>query len=156
MPAKKLYMETTEIPSRRTAAEITAALVEAGATQVASDYAAGEIVGLRWTMSYMGRRRAFAMPVRIDPIYEVFKSRLPAQGLHMSPGDRERLMAKATRVAWRQLLRWVQAQLAMVATGMLNPVEIFFAYLQDANSQTLYALFEGNQLKALAAPEQSQ
>lgn len=151
MPTKKtLYMETTEIPAEKTAGEILSALVAVGATQVATDYEAGKIKGLRWTMLVPGQgERLFAMPARIEPVYKI----LAARNEYASPAQKEQLQAKARRVAWRQLLRWVQAQLAMIDCGMTEASEVFFPYIQTPSGQTLFDAFKVGQLRALLPPE---
>jgi hypothetical protein len=150
---RSLFMETTEIPAERTAAEISAEIIKAGATQIATDYKDGQILGLRWTMRVFGGDVAFSMPARVKPVYEIFAKRKGYSSSYWwkkdangNPTDKpydENLYAKARRVAWRQLLRWVQAQLAMIETGMVRPEEVFFAYMFDpVKDQTLFQNFE--------------
>lgn len=54
---------------------------------------------------------------------------------------------KARRVAWRQIYRWVQAQLALVDTEMVKVEEVFFPYIQTKNGHTLYELHRSNLLQ---------
>lgn len=99
MKAKKtLFMETTEVPAERTASEISAVLIQAGATQIATEYANGKITGLRWTMRSCGRDLLFAMPARVEPVYKILRSRV--SGYCGAQRDMD-LKAKADRVAWR-------------------------------------------------------
>lgn len=143
---KSLYMESTEIAPEKTAAEIVFELVKAGATQVNTGYAAGMITGLRWIMRVGGDDVLFAMPVRVDPIYKIFYKRRVG---YLSKNDEANMMAKARRVAWRQLLRWVQAQMAMIDCGMVAAHEVFLPYVQVPSGQSLYQLFEGGGMKLL-------
>lgn len=148
---KAFFMETTMVPPERTVGEISGCLIQAGATQIATDYEAGKIKGLRWTMRVNGRSFLFAMPARVEPIYQAFaKRRRPNFERDVD------LRYKAERVAWRQLLRWVQAQLAMIECGMTEPTEVFFPYLTSGETgQTMYSLFVEKQLK-LPPPEKPQ
>jgi hypothetical protein len=44
-------------------------------------------------------------------------------------------------VAWRQILRWVEAQLALIDTGMVQPQEVFLSYAivnQGEGDQSMY------------------
>lgn len=124
---KKLYMETTEVPAAKTALEVSAELVKGGAKQIATSYGdGGRVVGLRWTMNVMGQDALFEMPARVDPIYKILKDR--QRSTWLSEKQKESLREKAERVAWRQLLRWVQAQNAMLETGMVQPMEVYTAY----------------------------
>jgi hypothetical protein len=151
---KTLFMETTEVPAERTASEISAVLIQSGATQIATEYASGKITGLRWTMTVCGRDVLFAMPARVEPVYQILKKRRGSSWL--SEKEKEALRAKADRVAWRQLLRWTQAQLAMIECGMTEASEVFLPYMQMHTGETLFELFKGSEFKALPAPEKPQ
>lgn len=70
-----LYMETTKIPAERSVAEVASELIKAGATQIATDYSQGKVVGLRWTMRVNGADALFEMPARVFPIYRVLRER---------------------------------------------------------------------------------
>lgn len=146
MTKKTLFMETTEVPPERTAAEISAEIIKAGATQIATDFKNGQITGLRWTMPVCGQSVAFSMPARVTPVYEILLRRkgfstlwTKENGILTDKPYHAEIYLKARRVAWRQLLRWVQAQLAMIETGMVQPEEVFFAYMFDpVKEQTLF------------------
>jgi hypothetical protein len=45
-------------------------------------------------------------------------------------------------VAWRQILRWVQAQMALVETKMVKVEEVFLPYIQGPGGQTVYELYQ--------------
>ena len=51
---KTLHMETTAIAPERSAVEVSAELIKAGATQIATSYENGKVNGLRWTMRING------------------------------------------------------------------------------------------------------
>jgi hypothetical protein len=145
---KTLYMETTEVSAERSAAEVSAVLIRAGATQIATEYEKGEIVGLRWTMRIAGRELLFAMPARVEPVYKIIHGRRDSyRRAEFEAKDRD----QAKRVAWRQLLRWVQAQLAMVECGMTEAAEVFFPYLQTPSGNTIYTMFREQEFKMLPA-----
>ena len=150
---KTLFMETTEIPCTKTAAEITEILVRAGATQISLDYQAQRIVGLKFTFPVDGGFVPFALPVRVDPVFAILNGRRPKET--WKRGNRQECAAKdreqAERVAWRQLLRWVQAQLAMIDTGMVQTHEVFMPYVMDINGQTFFERFAVEGLPKLLA-----
>lgn len=153
---KTLFMETTEVPAERTASEISAVLIQAGATQIATDYENGKITGLRWMMRVAGRDLMFAMPARVEPVFRILNGRRDKWGQYsretMATKDRE----QAERVAWRQLLRWVQAQLAMIECGMTEASEVFFPYMQMQSGNTIYELFKASEFKQLSAGDAPQ
>lgn len=156
MKSKVLYMETTGIAPERSAAEVSSELIKAGATQINTSYNAGKIVGLRWVMRVNGVEALFEMPARVEPIYRIFAARKGHKTGRDTSGKAVYgdLYEKAERVAWRQLLRWVQAQNAMIETGMVQPMEVFTAYyIRPGDSRTLGQWLLETQFKALTAPE---
>jgi len=147
---KPLYMETTEISAERTAGEITSLLVAAGARSISMDYAeGGKVVGMNFVLMIGGLPYPFKMPVRTQAVHEIFRKRRIAtmkwRAHEFEAKDRE----QAERVAWRQLLRWVQAQLAMVDCGMAQAREVFAPYLLDPSGMTLFEYLEETRFKAL-------
>jgi hypothetical protein len=155
---KTLFMETTEVPPERSAAEISAEIISA--RQIATDFENGEITGLRWTMRVNGADVLFTMPARVEPVYTILCKRKGFGTLWTGAGAEKKpyhaeLYVKARRIAWRQLLRWVQAQLAMIDTGMVQPEEVFFAYMFDPmKEQTIFERFAESGFKLLEAPKQ--
>ncbi len=157
---RTLFMETTSIDAERTAGEVSSELIRAGATQIATSYTAGKVTGLRWTMKVNGIDALFEIPARIEPIYMIFVKR---RGYSKGRNDKGELYfpdlwTKAERVAWRQLLRWVQSQNAMIETGMVQPMEVFTAYwIPTGSERTLFqSIMDGNQFKALPPAEKAQ
>lgn len=148
---KTLYMETTEVPAERTAGEISGVLIAAGASQISTQYDNGRVTGLMWTMKVAGIERLFQMPARVEPVYKILLSRRSRR--HM-PAVQTDVRQQATRVAWRQLLRWVQAQVAMIECGMTEAGEVFFPYLQTPSGQSLFDCFKDNGMKLLEGPPQ--
>lgn len=149
-----LYMETTKIAPEKTAQVIVCLLAQAGATQVLTDYKDRELAGLSWTMEINGRTVPFSMPARVEPLFRLFQSRRKG---YVYPEDLVNDRDKAKRVAWRHILRWVQAQLAMVETGMVQAEEVFMPYVQMAPGVTLYDQLAAGDFRALLpAPEQKE
>lgn len=150
MARKALYMETTEVDATRTAGEIVGELVKSGATSINTEYADGVVSGLRWVMKVHGNDVLFDMPVRVDPIFKILQSRHQS---YKRAGFFQKDTEQARRVAWRQLLRWVQAQNAMIDCGMAAPEEVYLPYLFDVHSsKTLFQKLSESKFKMLAAP----
>lgn len=157
MAKKTLFMETTEVTPEKTAGEILGLL---GSTpmvrRVTSSYSdTGEITGIAFGIQMGPLEHFYELPARVEPVYEALckkKGVNPDWNLKETP-----LKAQAKRVAWRQLLRWTQAQLAMIETGMVAPQEVFQPYLlihtPDGRKGTMYQLWIENELKQLPAPE---
>ena len=147
---KPLYMETTEISAERTAGEITSLLVAAGARSISMDYAeGGKVVGMDFVLMIGGLPYPFKMPVRTQAVHEIFRKRRIATMKWRAHEFEQKDREQAERVAWRQLLRWVQAQLAMVDCGMAQAREVFAPYLLDPSGMTLFEYLEETRFKAL-------
>lgn len=150
MKQKPLYMETTEISAERTAGEILGLLHTAGARQIITDYDdARRITGIRFVLMVNNVPFPFQLPVRTQAVQKIFKDRriqtMKWRASEFEEKDRE----QAERVAWRQLLRWVQAQMAMVDAGMVATREVFAPYLVDPSGRTLFEYLEETRFKAL-------
>jgi hypothetical protein len=151
MKTKPLYMETTVISPDRTAGEITSLLVASGARSIAMDYGErGKIIGMHFVLMVRGVPHPFKMPIRTEPVFQILNGRRKSWDRSASAEkDRE----QAERVAWRQLLRWVQVQMAMVDCGMAQAREVFAPYLLHPTGMTLFEYLEETRFKALPPPE---
>ena len=134
--AKTLYMETTAINVNKTIGEIHFALAMAGASGVFTEYDEDrEPSSVSFRLKVKGKDIPFILPTRIEPIFNHLQKKRSARTQHkQEANDRE----QAKRVAWRQILRWIQAQLALVETGMVEPAEVFLPYMQTGINQTFY------------------
>jgi hypothetical protein len=95
----------------------------------------------------------FEMPVRTEGVYRILQSRRRHDQWKYEEADKQ----KAERVAWRQLLRWVEAQIAMIQTGMAEAREVFMPYLFDpVSGKTLFRWMDEQKFKALPVPEREQ
>jgi len=126
-----LYMETTRIQAGKTASEICALLGRSGATQVTQDYDAGEVTAIYFKLRIGPNDVPYRLPIRVQPVFALLTA--GRRGY-----SRDAMLDQAKRVAWRQALRWVQAQLAFVATGQVQPAEAFLSYLQVSATETLF------------------
>jgi hypothetical protein len=138
-------METTEVPVERTCAAIVSDLVQAGARQISQEFSANkEVIGVRFSLEVLpGQIRYFALPVRDEPVYKLLRKQVTYRT------DAQTLMDRAKRVAWRQLYRWVQAQLAMIQTGMVEAQEVFLPYMEHESGKTFYQMLKERDQLAL-------
>lgn len=148
---RTMYLETTEVDAKRSASEIVAELVKHGASDIHTRYEGQEIVGLRWMMQIRGVPQMFQMPARVEPVEKQLRAR--RKGV-LTPQDRERIHEQARRIAWRQLLRWVQAQMALISLEMAEAGEVFFPYLQSPAGQSIFEVFAERGLRMLGQGEE--
>jgi hypothetical protein len=62
----------------------------------------------------------------------------------------EDLEEQAKRIAWRQILRWSEAQVALIETEMVKTEEVFMPYIQlDSSGKTLFEKIQEGNFKQL-------
>jgi hypothetical protein len=140
-----LYMETTKISVESTVADIQRVLGRYRCRAIASKFTSdGELEAVIFSVDVNGQEIPFRLPARWEPLFELInKSRSPRNQEKKVEDDRE----QAKRVAWRQILRWVEAQLALVQTNMVRMEEVFMPYVQLRGGQTLFDHFQARQFQ---------
>lgn len=146
-----LYMERTEIPAAQTVAEIADKLAQHAAVRdVHTEYEHRRIRAVRFSLLVEDRKVWYTLPANTAPIFAY----LQAKRTHATPEGRQIDAEKAERIAWRQVLRWIEAQLGMIETGMVEPAEVFLPYATTKTTEgepvTVYQLWRTT--LALPAP----
>lgn len=146
MKRETIFMETTEVSAKRSAALINEMLGEAGASQVLNEYSAGKITTINFMLFVGGRELPFRLPVRTPAVLKMMRDRRKRHQLYAD--DEE----KAERIAWRQAFRWLEAQLAFCQTGMVEMQEVFLPYLMLDAKTTVYQRLQERGYKMLPEP----
>ena len=136
---------TTGIKPEKTAIEIQAALVKAGARGIMTSFDDEGVMSMI-TFQIKGPQGPlyFNLPANIDKVYVVLQN---------SGVDRRyRTREQASRVAWRIIKDWVMAQLALVETEMVEMPEVFLPYMQTDTGETVYERLSNNKF-LLPAPK---
>ena len=145
---RTLFMETTSVSAQTTCGEVSQLLIQGGARSISMDYEeGGRIVGMRFLLIVNGVQHAFRMPVRSGPIFKILNGRRKSAYDRQVNATKDR--EQSERVAWRQLLRWTQAQMALLDCGMAAAAEVYLPYLIDNDGHTVYELFEESRFRAL-------
>ncbi len=145
-------MGTTDIDPIRTIGEITSYLVRMGALSVMTQYdeKTREPSGVFFQMRINGAEVPFMLPARIEPIFKI----LNKDRQWGWDANKDRIQAK--KVAWRQIYRWIQAQTALIETGMVDAAEVMTPFVQVGPNETLYQrAVNGGFQKLLGAPANS-
>lgn len=143
-----LYMQTTKITVEKTVSEISYLLGYAGATKMMIEWEKKEPVGLSFCVRVNdnGAECPFKLPANVRPVYDILqKQRHSRNRARNEQAD----MEQAKRTAWRLLLRWVQAQLALIETGMVTIQEVFLPYVLMGDGGTFYQQIAAKQFKQL-------
>lgn len=144
--SKAFFMETTRIDPARTVTEIMQALAEAGASAILLEYEPAPS-GVVAAVSFKFPTKSGVLPFRLPCRWQKVQAILKREGRWAQRGDSTETWAR--RVAWRQILRWVQAQMALIRTEMVEPAEAFFPYIQTASGETVYEVQAGKQFSGL-------
>lgn len=147
---KSLFMGTTDVPAERSAGAITDLLVQGGAVRVSMQYAERKIVGIDFVFVHGKLEFPFTIPARVDVLFQKFWTERKYR-----ESDRPQVMARAERVAWRQLFRWVEAQVALIETGMVSTVQVFTPYMLAEGNRTVFDLLMEQRQKLLPGASRS-
>lgn len=127
---------TTKVDVYTTLGAIRAQLVKHGAKKIMQDYDDdGHIAALSFMVDTPAGPRGICLPANVDAVYAV----LLRQKVKC---DRE----QAERVAWRIVKDWVEAQMAILESEMVQIDEIFLPYMVGNGGQTFFQAYRKNQL----------
>ena len=133
---------TTKIDVHKTLGEIQKILVSHGARKLMYDYDAnGHIVSLCFSIMAPDGERGIKLPANVPAIHEVLKQQKKAGKIKINPD-----YAQAERVAWRIIKDWVEAQMAILETQMVQFEEIFLPYMLNRQGQTFFEAYQHKQL----------
>lgn len=152
MPREIPYIDTT-VAIKKTVAEIEDILQVHGASHIGKELESGRIKGI----AFQHNGVVFQLPSNVNAIYQLLlKARKEHRNFRMHYPD-QAAMAKmydqAERCAWRNVMFWIKAQLALVEIGMVTVVEVFLPYMLTDGSQTLYNRMLERGLKELTSGE---
>lgn len=127
---------TTKIDVYTTIGAIQGCLVKHGARQIMQDYdEKGQPQALCFTIETKFGIRGIKLPANVDAVHKVLvKQKVKC--------DRE----QAERVAWRILKDWVESQMAILESQMVQMDEIFLPYMINQSGTSIYELYSNNQL----------
>ena len=128
---------TTKVDVYATIGAIQGVLVKHGAKKIMQDYDdEGHVQALAFMVETPAGPRGIRLPANVEAVQCVLaKQKVKA--------DRE----QAERVAWRILKDWIEAQMAILESEMVQMDEIFLPYMIVNNAgQTLFERYRDNQL----------
>lgn len=137
-----IFMETTSISAEQTVGEIQKILGKYGAKSIQVEYEAGQVSAVAFILELGERRVPFLLPCRWEALKDVLIKNIRTGSITVQRRMTANIMDQAKRVAWRQILRWIEAQLAMVETKMVKMEEVFMPYVVIGKGQTLFQAME--------------
>ena len=127
---------TTKIEAGKTIGEIQCILAKHGAKRIMHEYDDnGTCIALTFSIMTPCGERVFILPANTEAVYNVLiKQKVKCD------------KAQAERVAWRILKDWIEAQMAILESGMVEMEQIFLPYMANAQGQTVYQLYKEKNL----------
>ena len=134
MALKNAY---SKMPINRVFDAITKILVAHKAKKIMMDYDNGRICAVFFIIDVNGKDLPIKLPARTSNVKRV----LDEQGFRY---DDEQIY----RVAWRNILSWIDAQMAMVDTEMAKMEEVFLPYI-NCGDKTYFERIEADKFIAI-------
>lgn len=136
---------TTTVNVYKTIGEIQMQLVKHGAKKIMQDYDdAGHIAALSFLIDTPSGPRGIRLPANVSRVQAVLARQKVKSDLD-----------QAERVAWRIVKDWIEAQMAILESEMVQIDEIFLPYMVNNAGQTLFEAYRNNQLMLEAIYERS-
>jgi hypothetical protein len=126
------FLSRSQVPAEKTAAEIQEILGCNGARRVMTEYEAGETVAVSFTIIIQDKEVLFRLPVRWRHYLKVLE-----QAAVRKRGNIQVNPEQARRTAWRVAKAWLEAQFALIQSGMVELQEVMLPYVVQGH-QTLY------------------
>lgn len=127
---------TTKVGIYTTIGEIQGQLVKHGAKKIMQDYDdQGRLCALAFLIDTPTGPRGIRLPANVDAVHKVLTNQ-------KVKCDRE----QAERVAWRIVKDWVEAQMAILESEMVQIDEIFLPYMVGTGGKTFFEAYRNNQL----------
>jgi hypothetical protein len=128
----------------KTLTEIRKKLAATGCKGVVVSYAAdGTPEAVVFVIATRYGERSFRLPARAEAVEATLKRQAQKGKVPRRLATRE----QAARVAWRITKDWLEAQLAIVESGMVELDEVMFPYMLDARSRTAVEAYREQQIQ---------
>jgi hypothetical protein len=138
---------TTQIAAQKTVAEIQSILRKSKASAVLTEYdPEGVLSAISFRITKIHGLMSFRLPANIDNVWKVIAK-------DRSIPQRLRNRDQASRVAWRIVKDWLEAQLAFVESQQAEFEQVFLPYMQDSKGTTIFEALRDKKFVGLALPE---
>lgn len=152
--SKGLLCYTTSIEPARTIAEIQEELVKHGAKSVLTNYGdEGKIESLSFSIQTPKGELGIKLPCDPKPVYKVLENQYNQGKISRGFIDEH----QALRVAWRIVLVWIKAQMAILETEMVKMEQIFLPYMVvSREGKTLFEKMAENSFQLPSGEKKSE
>lgn len=141
---------TTTVTTEKTVTELQTLLVGKGAKKIFIEYQNGEPQALAFEITLKGYDLNYRLPCNVEGAYQAMCDSREVQ-------QRYKNKDQAKRTAWRNLLAWVEAQIAMIEMRQVEMSEVFLPYMTlPQSNQTLFQFLDQNPHQFFEMYEQKQ
>jgi hypothetical protein len=157
MPLKNY---TTEVSSMKSIGEIQGKLVAHGATDILIHYTPDrEPENMSFIIKTTQGDVPFRLPANVKAVAtlllkQLTKSNYRQWDTQYQKERQQKALAQASRVAWRIIKDWIDAQVAIIETEMVTIEEVFLPYMEVKNGRTLYELMQERRFLLTEGKEQ--
>ncbi len=140
---KTLFMETTTKNPTETIGEIQRLLSKHGMRNAMLQFDDfGDVIAMSFTLR--DNPTPYILPAKHESIMKMAER--GETGYKKTAEE-----SQARRVAWRQVYRWIESQLAMVEVQMVEVEEVFLPYMMVDENRTIYQLVKDKGINLLAS-----
>jgi hypothetical protein len=134
---------TSEKSVEKIFTELQQTLGTHGAKQISFDYGDdGKVHGVQFVIKVKDRFFPIKLPARVDQAQAVLKRQYENGEIKSHIGTKVYSYDQAYRVAWRNILDWVQAQMALLEIDMAKMEEVFLPYMLDRQGVSYFERIE--------------
>jgi len=124
---------STTIDAEQTIGEIQKLLSDYGVTAMMTEYEGRQVSAVSFRLNMDGKDMSFKLPCNWRAVRAVFDE----QGIRSVRHKDKNLDNQAIRTAWRVILVWIKAQLALVEINMVTVPQVFLPYAITKDGRTL-------------------
>jgi len=132
---------STTIDVHKTISEIQKQLSSHGANKIMMEYKDGQITQLSFSINGPSGDIGIVLPAKADCVFRIME-REKKNGKIKTPVSKD----QAERVAWRNIKDWIEAQMALLETEMVELEQIFLPYMISEKGMTVYDKYKQNLL----------
>ncbi len=140
---------TTQVAADKTAFECLALLGRYGASQIGLTFGEDKVPdGLSFVLMTRWGKRAYDLPVDAAATLKVLRKYAGERLIPRSQATPE----QAQRVAWRVMLHWLDSQLAIIETGLMDAERVLAPWMLVEPGKTMLDIYAENQPALTSGP----
>lgn len=117
----------------------------------------GRIKGIGFALVIDNKLIGFKLPARVEAVEQVFyAAKKPKYNWQKADPLTDKEKDQAYRTAWANVKDWIDAQMAMIDTGMVKPEEVFLPYAVTKTGATYFEAIKNNNYLLSSSAEEGE